>query len=176
MGGSAPTDQVLLMQQALTSSRRQAIARRMLLAFSLLAMGCTQKSVTCQPAPGESCGAYVRQNEEACEAAAECTWLSSCSRGTCAGLPSDRCIAYETCEWDDERRLCTRVPNTTSDACHSLGLGGSPSECSAQPGCFEPRCVLADGQRMCNDIPLSECEANRRCEVVTAHHPIITTQ
>jgi len=165
-----------LVQHFLASSRRKVLAPRLLLAFALAASACTRKSVTCQSAPGESCIAYKHDSEEACEAHPECTWLSQCSPVTCAGRPSVHCIADETCEWDDEQQLCTRIPNASSDACQSLGLGGSPSECSMQSGCGEPRCVLADGQRLCNDMSLSDCERSRRCEVVTKHRPIITSQ
>lgn len=153
-----------------------AIRGYLLLAFSLSAIGCTYKSETCQPAPGESCGAYVRDNEEACDSAPECTWLPQCARISCATQPSSFCIADKMCDWDDETQLCTRTANVGPDACATLGFGGSSTECSEALECFEPRCVTADGQRMCHHMSLSECDANRRCEVVTKHRPIFTTQ
>jgi len=93
----------------------------------------------------ESCSDYVRQNEAACEAKPECTWLAKCAGLNCAGIPRTYCREDETCDWDEETLLCTRIASLGPDACEGLGLGGSPSECSEARGCDGPRCANAEG-------------------------------
>lgn len=146
-----------------------------LFSFVALLSACTRKSESCQPRPGEDC--LEQNDEESCGSKNYCQWTSGCNRTSCPDSNSTGCINSDWCEWDEAERTCLTIAGETSpDACRSLGLGGSPSECAEKTECYPPRCISAEFERLCNNTPLSECDSHPKCEVVVTERPIYNSQ